>query len=111
MGDLGSSDPFEPGTVNPEDAIRGTDKSITLCEGDVLLIKPWCEPPEATILDVMLYVKGVKMVTVYFTDISGDVITSAEVCRLSILIYAKVCLSILNLPANLTLAFTPAHAN
>ena len=79
MGALGSDDPFAPSAVNPEDAIVGTGKSITLCEGDAFIVKPWCEPPEATILDVMLYVKGVKVVNVYFLDSVGELITSADV--------------------------------
>lgn len=79
MGDLGSSNPFEPGTVNPEDAISGSSQSIQLCEGDALIVKPWCVPPEATILDVSLFVKGVNEVIVYFIDINGGLITESKV--------------------------------
>lgn len=77
MGPFGSQDPFQTGPEDPADAIEGTEKTIHICQGDNIIVKPWCDPQMATITEASIQVTNVMNVTIRFLDQFSNILNEA----------------------------------
>lgn len=54
--------------VSAEDALLGSGTSLTLCAGEVLIVKVLCGDQQALIQSVKFSVRNIQFVQMFFTD-------------------------------------------